>query len=1329
MGGSDDKDDDPGTMPILVGKDRHVKISWSAMLETKAVCEYNTALLVGWIRFSGHKKLTLQSDNEPAIVALKESARARLPDIELLFTESPVKDHQANGDVEVEVREVKRTVRAIKGATEQKLQRRIPPTHPLIAWMPHYASSCRTRFLVGDDGLTAEQRRSGRAWRKPAMPYGERCMFMLLTATKTKKEDLQAKLHYGYYVGSKSNGTAYMMTTKGVLPGGRIQRLIYSEAWSGEEFERLTGFPWNLKPKEQIALPSPVVISTPMLPARPAPAVQPFKPKAFKIYKDDVDRYGMTQGCHGCMALKRGEGQRGHTPECRARFAEELAKTEDGRKRVEKADERKRTFEEKEKGEDAEMFAEAVKQVESSVATSAAAVAAGPVTGVPMAADVTMTDEEKARTRSLPEPVPMEVGGSSGSGTKRVADVPTETLGDNQADETIARSVIDKHRQETSALSLAGLHLMPYKVESKLDHLCCLRKAVKYGFDRHGVEVTDEQLDKRAWNLYSLGHNGVDVAEVFSPARFTASATNWGLQPGFACDLHTLKEDGEPWDLTRPADEAELETKQRLLDPYFLTGCPPCESFSMLKGLIAVVSSAESIAAKEVHGRKCLGVAFRAYQRQIDRQRHMLHEHPAGASSWTEADVTEFRNNNPDVIYVKGPMCKWDMMIPEPHASRAKERQNISKDEPCFVLKETGWLTTSPCVAHKLSGWCSNRTNERPWHRHLNLIGGIAHWCKEYPQSLVDAVLEGIREQLIQDGELNEIASLVAGPSPDADLIPGVVQDEYGMLYWDDINGSWLETKGAEAARAEELSWVEKRHIWDIVPVAVMVALGLQAVGLRWIDTNKGDRTRPNYRSRLVCTEVKKKGQELLPTYVKHSSTPPTECLRMMCALMMSLYLSVISGKRLKMRLWDVSRAHFYGKAERDVFVRLPEELRRQYPDHVGHLRHTMYGTQDASHIWEKDYNETLTGGNFRRGIANGAIYYNEATDTRLMVYGDDFLGLGDDEGLDKLEALLRSKYDIKVVGTLGPDEHDAKELVVLNRTLSFVLVDGIEAIQYEADSRHADCIVRDLGLQNANAVATPQLRKTIGEVTVNLTLPNLPPDQHTLFRSVLMRSSYLSQDRGDLCNPVKDLAARMSKPTAMDMTDLKRMGRYIKGKPRVVWTYKKQRMPKILIVKGDSDHAGCLYTRRSTTGLAVRLGGHTLKNSSHFQSTIGLSSGESEYYDIVKASQQGLGTQALLADWNVQVDLQVDSDSNAALGIAGRHGLGSQRHINTRYLWVQEKVARKELTLNKVAGDKNQADLMTKVMKTWNAIDTQMRRLGQTFLDTAKSARKLLTQ
>ena len=48
----------------------------------------------------------------------------------------------------------------------------------------------------------------------------------------------------------------------------------------------------------------------------------------------------------------------------------------------------------------------------------------------------------------------------------------------------------------------------------------------------------------------------------------------------------------------------------------------------------------------------------------------------------------------------------------------------------------------------------------------------------------------------------------------------------------------------------------------------------------------------------------------------------------------------------------DVSRAHFYGVCERDVYVQPFAELHR--PGLVAKLNNTMYGTQDASNAWQK---------------------------------------------------------------------------------------------------------------------------------------------------------------------------------------------------------------------------------------------------------------------------------------------------------------------------------------------------------------------------------------
>ena len=91
------------------------------------------------------------------------------------------------------------------------------------------------------------------------------------------------------------------------------------------------------------------------------------------------------------------------------------------------------------------------------------------------------------------------------------------------------------------------------------------------------------------------------------------------------------------------------------------------------------------------------------------------------------------------------------------------------------------------------------------------------------------------------------------------------------------------------------------------------------------------------------------------------------------------------------------------------------------------------------------------------------------------------------------------------------------------------------------------------------------------------------------------------------------------------------------------------------------------------------------------------LSSGEAEFYGLVKASGAGLGHQSLLRDMGLDVPVCVWTDSSAALAIAARSGLGKLRHLETHTLWVQEKVRTGAIAVRKVAGEVNPADLFTK--------------------------------
>ena len=125
--------------------------------------------------------------------------------------------------------------------------------------------------------------------------------------------------------------------------------------------------------------------------------------------------------------------------------------------------------------------------------------------------------------------------------------------------------------------------------------------------------------------------------------------------------------------------------------------------------------------------------------------------------------------------------------------------------------------------------------------------------------------------------------------------------------------------------------------------------------------------------------------------------------------------------------------------------------------------------------------------------------------------------------------------------------------------------------------------------------------------------------------------------------------------------------------------------------------------------------GTHCIKTWSSTQAIIALSSGEAEYLGVVKATSIGLGLKSMLADMSLDCTVHVLSDATAAIGIANRRGLGQVRHMAVHYLWVQERVKNGDITLSKVWGKQNPADLLTKHLD-FNTIQQYMSLFGLQF-------------
>jgi len=137
--------------------------------------------------------------------------------------------------------------------------------------------------------------------------------------------------------------------------------------------------------------------------------------------------------------------------------------------------------------------------------------------------------------------------------------------------------------------------------------------------------------------------------------------------------------------------------------------------------------------------------------------------------------------------------------------------------------------------------------------------------------------------------------------------------------------------------------------------------------------------------------------------------------------------------------------------------------------------------------------------------------------------------------------------------------------------------------------------------------------------------------------------------------------------------------------------------LPTTITIYVDSDFAGCAVTRKSTAGGAAMWGGRLIKTWSKTMAIIALSSGEAELGAVACGLAEGMGLRSVLADFGVEVDVELLSDATAAIGMCRRLGLGRVRHLATADLWVQQRVKSGEVVLRKLPGAENPADAMTK--------------------------------
>ena len=211
---------------------------------------------------------------------------------------------------------------------------------------------------------------------------------------------------------------------------------------------------------------------------------------------------------------------------------------------------------------------------------------------------------------------------------------------------------------------------------------------------------------------------------------------------------------------------------------------------------------------------------------------------------------------------------------------------------------------------------------------------------------------------------------------------------------------------------------------------ACMAETGRPPIPTEWVDINKGDALRPNYRSRLVCQETRGRStidaEDWAATF---AATPPFEAFRLQLSLMMTGPRSQIEGDDDVLILLDIARAHLHSPLARVVFATIDGKVYK--------LLKAMYGLRDAGASFDRKVLNVMN----LMGVSLGKFStHRKAMDSlvRLERWGDDFSLSGRRSLCKAFRDELGKHLLVKTTAVLGPNAEmgDVQEAIHLNRLL-----------------------------------------------------------------------------------------------------------------------------------------------------------------------------------------------------------------------------------------------------------------------------------------------------
>jgi hypothetical protein len=480
-----------------------------------------------------------------------------------------------------------------------------------------------------------------------------------------------------------------------------------------------------------------------------------------------------------------------------------------------------------------------------------------------------------------------------------------------------------------------------------------------------------------------------------------------------------------------------------------------------------------------------------------------------------------------------------------------------------------------------------------------------------------------------------------------------------------------------------ELGSHEYHRTWDLGPLPP----GEKAIGCDWVYSRKGDGA---YKARLVVLGNQQLLEEVGETY---APVAKLATLRVVFAL--------AAAQRLVLRQFDVETAFLQSEQiARTVYMRQPPGFHRGNRGDVCHLRKAIYGLRQAPRDWHMTLRGKLLARGFIVSESDPSMFllHGDAGLVIAVVYVDDgIVAARDDAEAERIMDVIASCFAIKRMG---------EPRSILGMTVTRDWAAGTITLSQEGG---VDALVeRFAEFLAPGAVNVPVQPGSAFQLCRDG--PAMGTQQQVLYPSLVGSLQHFANcTRPDIAFAAGMLGRYAKQPRQQHWDAALRVLRYLRGSRARGITYGRVLGLRVYC---DADHAGCVDTRRSTTGAVMVLHGGAIDWASTLQSTVAASTCEAEYQAAGVVVRMALWQRKLLADLGLDAQgtpaaageplqpVVIDCDNQGAIALLyNPQSTRRSKHIDIVHHFARERVLRGEVAFRFCRSADNVADCFTKAL------------------------------